>query len=213
MSLVPYLFLCTLWYLCGHWFWNKTLCGWLRLLPRNWGYRWHVETSEIYASTGMLSKEMGYEISTRQMQHGANNKETVKKIQAFFFSPGVSGWLRLLLVALPGLFCLPSFIYFGGNGLYLIALHFFLGGMPYPISSPMLLGGWGCLAFLVLIHRPVQDTINSEKPYPGLDSIWEIIDKEWGIEEAPGLLLRYSTEDFNIVWSCSFDCNLLCPVC
>ena len=56
------------------------------LVTRNWGYRWHVETSEIFASIGMLSKEMGYEISTRQMQHGANKKETVKKIQAFFFS-------------------------------------------------------------------------------------------------------------------------------
>ena len=28
---------------------------------------------------------------------------------SFSLSPGIGGWLRLLLVALPGLFCLPFF--------------------------------------------------------------------------------------------------------
>ena len=30
-------------------------------------YRGHIQTSESYRSTGMLGKEMGYEISTFQM--------------------------------------------------------------------------------------------------------------------------------------------------
>ena len=49
------------------------------MLPRNQGYRGHIETSERYRSIRMLVKEMGYEISTCQMQHDANNKETDKK--------------------------------------------------------------------------------------------------------------------------------------
>ena len=36
----------------------------------------YIETSERYRSTGVLGKEMGYEISTCQMQYDANNKET-----------------------------------------------------------------------------------------------------------------------------------------
>ena len=34
-----------------------------------------METSERYRSIRMLGKEMGYEISTCQMQYDANNKE------------------------------------------------------------------------------------------------------------------------------------------
>ena len=41
--------------------------------------RGHTETSERYRSIRMLSKEMGYEISTCQMQYDANNKETDQK--------------------------------------------------------------------------------------------------------------------------------------
>ena len=50
--------------------------------------RIHFETSERYRSTGMLGKEMGYEISTCQMQYDANNKETDKKDPGFIYSRG-----------------------------------------------------------------------------------------------------------------------------
>ena len=39
-------------------------------------------------SIRMLGKEMGYEISTRQMQYDANNKETDKKIHASYTLEG-----------------------------------------------------------------------------------------------------------------------------
>ena len=39
-------------------------------------------------SIGMLGKEMGYEISTCQMQYDANNKETDKKIHASYTLEG-----------------------------------------------------------------------------------------------------------------------------
>ena len=38
-----------------------------------------IETSERHRSIGMLGKEMGYAISTCQMQYDANNKETDQK--------------------------------------------------------------------------------------------------------------------------------------
>ena len=38
-----------------------------------------IQRTHFYRSIGMLGKEMGYEISTCQMQYDANNKETDKK--------------------------------------------------------------------------------------------------------------------------------------
>ena len=48
----------------------------------------HIETSERYRSIGMLGKEMGYEISTCQMQCDANNKKTDQKDPCFIYSGG-----------------------------------------------------------------------------------------------------------------------------
>ena len=45
-----------------------------------------IETSERYRSIRMLGKEMGYEISTCQMQYDANNKETDQKDPCFIYS-------------------------------------------------------------------------------------------------------------------------------
>ena len=51
--------------------------------------RGHIETSERYRSVRMLGKEMGYEISTCQMQYDLNNKETDKiKDPCFIYSGG-----------------------------------------------------------------------------------------------------------------------------
>ena len=47
-----------------------------------------METSERYRSIGVLSKEMGYEISTCQMQYDANNKKTDKKIHVSYTLEG-----------------------------------------------------------------------------------------------------------------------------
>ena len=41
---------------------------------------------DIYRSIGMLGKEMGYEISTCQMQYDANNKETDQKDPCFIYT-------------------------------------------------------------------------------------------------------------------------------
>ena len=43
---------------------------------------------DIDRSIGMLGKEMGYEISTCQMQYDANSKETDKKDPCFMYSGG-----------------------------------------------------------------------------------------------------------------------------
>ena len=51
-------------------------------------YIGHIETSERYRSIRMLGKEMGYEMSTCQMQYDANNKETDKKDPSFIYT----GW-------------------------------------------------------------------------------------------------------------------------
>ena len=50
----------------------------------------------------------------------------------FSLPPGVRGWLRLLLVALPGLFCLP----FSSNKFRLLNTNSFLGvGYPVPFKT------------------------------------------------------------------------------
>ena len=46
------------------------------------------ETSEKYRLIGMLGKEMGYEISSYEMQYDANNKETDQNDPCFIYSGG-----------------------------------------------------------------------------------------------------------------------------
>ena len=49
---------------------------------------WKLQKDIQCRSIRMMGKEMGYEISTCQMQYGANNKETDQKGPCFIYSGG-----------------------------------------------------------------------------------------------------------------------------
>ena len=76
------------WNLIRYWVWNKTFRRWLCLLSWNEGWRRHGETSEGHWSVGFLGKEVGYEISTCQMQYDAADKKTDQEDPCFVYFRG-----------------------------------------------------------------------------------------------------------------------------
>ena len=91
--LVPFVLSVHRWYLIRYCVWNKTFCWWLCLLSWNQGWRRHNEASEGYWSIGLLGKDMGYGISTCQIQYDAADKKTDQD-PCFIYLRGNWPWKR-----------------------------------------------------------------------------------------------------------------------
>ena len=79
------------WHLIRYWVWNKTFaddCYCYREIQDEDG------TSEGYWSIGFLGKEVGYEVSTCQMQYDAADKKTDQEDTCFIYLRGNRPWKR-----------------------------------------------------------------------------------------------------------------------